>query len=108
MENAKQLGAQAMFDQSLIYLFNSFREQGMSKREAEQLVVSHIRDTEKKYSGSLLSTVQNAKASKEVDDLIQATIQEAEELKQSMSGKLFYKAGTLIRNLTSLQNLLHK
>lgn len=49
MTSPKQLGAKQMFDQSLVYLYNSFREEGLSVTEARQMVVREIEAAFEKY-----------------------------------------------------------
>lgn len=48
--NAKELGAKQMFDQSLVYLYNSYREDGLSADEASKLVTAEIEKTYQKYA----------------------------------------------------------
>lgn len=48
--NSKELGAKQMFDQSIIYLYNSYREEGRSKEEASKLITGEIEKVYQKYS----------------------------------------------------------
>lgn len=48
--NSKELGAKQMFDQSIIYLYNSYREDGLSKEEASKLVTGEVEKIYQKYS----------------------------------------------------------
>lgn len=46
---SKQYSAKTMFDQSVIYLFNSYVEQGMTMEQASQAVANDIEQVHTKY-----------------------------------------------------------
>lgn len=48
-QNPKQLGAIQMFEQSIVYLYNSYREDGMNADEAKSRVAKHIEETHAQY-----------------------------------------------------------
>lgn len=50
--NSKQLGAEQMFEQSLVYLYNSYREDGLPAEEAKKQVALHIEKSYKKYEAN--------------------------------------------------------
>ncbi len=49
MSNSKQLNALNMLDQSVIYLYNSYREQGYSSEQAKEKVAHALESTYRKY-----------------------------------------------------------
>lgn len=49
MSNEKELGAKQMFEQSLVYLYNSYREDGVSKDKSSQLVKAEMERVYAKY-----------------------------------------------------------
>ncbi len=54
MTNYKELGAKEMFTQSLVYLYNAYREEGYSAKEAKEKVATHIEEQYHTYGGRAL------------------------------------------------------
>lgn len=49
MSNPKQLGAKQMLEQSVVYLYNSYREEGLNADRAKELVAKDIEFLHTKY-----------------------------------------------------------
>lgn len=49
MSNPKQFGAKHMFRQSIVYLFNSYREEGMNADDAKAQVAKDIAEVHGEY-----------------------------------------------------------
>lgn len=49
MAGQDNLGSRMMLDQSIIYLYNSYRQQGYSKEQAQELVTKVLDEVRAKY-----------------------------------------------------------
>lgn len=63
MSSPKQLGAKQMFEQSLVYLYNSYREDGLSANDAKERVSMHIQEMQEKYQDSKLVPIKKKDSS---------------------------------------------
>ena len=107
MNNPKQLGAEAMFDQSIIYLYNSFREEGYSKEEASKMVADKIEQIYYKYATK--GIVQSRpKTFRTPEAIVDSLIKHAETLKNQLTGPQKYQADTLWRGLIEIRALIKK
>lgn len=72
MSNPKELGAKQMFEQSLVYLYNSYREDGISKDKASKLVKTEIERVYAKYEemGMVEKSQTIADPSLRIDEII--------------------------------------
>lgn len=72
MSNEKEFGAKQMFEQSLVYLYNSYREDGASKDKASKLVKEQIEQVYAKYEAmGIVSKSQTiADPSLRIDEVI--------------------------------------
>ncbi|WP_422661627.1 hypothetical protein ACK8P5_26255 (plasmid) [Paenibacillus sp. EC2-1] len=78
MDDNKQLGAKVMFDQSIVYLYNSYREQGLSHDEAQRRVVSDMDEVRTKHQGT--GVLSSAVATDEAVRLIGSVISDIDKM----------------------------
>lgn len=80
MSDPKQLGAKAMLDQSVIYLYNSYRDQGMSKEEAQAAVAEAIADVQEKYAARDIIPKSSSLVASDPSKLLKEIVSDVEKL----------------------------
>lgn len=111
MSSAKQLGAKEMFKQSIVYLYNGYREQGLSAKDAKANVAKDVQEVYNEYveSGAMppMKTIGIADPIRTIDDTLE-DVRKISNVRMHAAEQVPFnhRIKTIIRNLQHLKSIL--
>jgi hypothetical protein len=108
-EYIKRHGSQEMFKQSLVYLYNSYREDGLSAKEAKLKVAQDVENIYGEYAGKNNFPPIKTHSLTSPKRLVEAAQKQARDLKNTLdpsSSMNRHLADSIIRTLESVKSLL--
>jgi hypothetical protein len=109
--NPKHFGAKEMFRQSIVYLYNSYREDGLNAKKAKEAVAEEVEAIYHEYveSGAMppMKSLGIADPIRTIDETLEE-VRKIKNVRMHMSEQVpfRFRTDTIIRNLQHLKNVL--